>query len=219
MITETKILGSIVIATVVLLVGGIFLLSRSASGPLKDITGATVSQIDYSKGEKIGSDSAKVKVVEFSDLQCPACLAAEPIVKKIRTSYSLDQVQLIYRHFPLPQHSHGREAASFAEAVGEQGKFWEMHDKLFDTQSEWSGLDGKGATVFFLGLAKQLNLDENKINQAIASNGLKARIDGDVAEGNRLGVNSTPTFFINGRKVSLQSFDDLTAAVDAELKK
>ncbi len=218
MTTETKILGSIVIATVVLLVGGIFLLSRSATGPA-DITGATVSQIDYSKGEKIGSDSAKVKVVEFSDLQCPACLAAEPIVKQIRANYPPTQVQLIYRHFPLPQHSHGREAASFAEAAGEQGKFWEMHDKLFDTQGEWSGLDGKGATSFFLDLAKQLNLDENKINQAITSNDLKARIDGDVAEGNRLGVNSTPTFFVNGRKVNMQSFNDLTAAVETELKK
>lgn len=218
MTTETKILGSIVIATVVLLVGGIFLLSRSASGPA-DITGTEVLQIDYSKGEKLGSDSAKVKVVEFSDFQCPACQAVEPIVKKIRTSYSSSQVQVIYRHFPLPQHAYGRQAAIYAEAAGEQGKFWEMHDILFDTQTEWSGLDEKGATAFFLGLAKQLNLDENKINQAITDNGLKARIDEDTAEGNRLGVNSTPTFFVNGRKVNMQSFDDLTAAVEQELKK
>ncbi|OGE32729.1 hypothetical protein A3J19_03495 [Candidatus Daviesbacteria bacterium RIFCSPLOWO2_02_FULL_41_8] len=218
MTTETKILGSIVIITIILLVGGIFFLSRSASGP-KDITGATVLQIDYSKGEKTGSDSAKVKVVEFSDFQCPACLAVEPIVKQIRTSYSLDQVQIIYRHFPLPQHAYGRQAAIYAEAAGEQGKFWEMHGKLFETQAEWSDLDEKGATAFFLGLAKQLNLDENKISQAIVDNNLKARIDGDTAEGQRLGVNSTPTFFVNGRKVNMQSFNDLIAAVEAELKK
>ncbi|MDP3948178.1 MAG: thioredoxin domain-containing protein [bacterium] len=218
MTTETKILGSIVIATVILLVGGIFFLSRSASAPAKDITGAIVSQIDYNKGEKLGSDSAKVKVVEFSDFQCPACLAAEPVVKQVRAAYP-DQVQFIYRHFPLPQHSYGQQAAVYAEAAGEQGKFWEMHDKLFETQAEWSGLDGKGATAFFLELAKQLSLDENKINQAIVDSVLKARIDEDKAEGNRLGVNSTPTFFVNGRKVNLQSFDNLTTAVAEELKK
>ncbi len=218
MTTETKILGIIFFLTAVLLFGGIFFLSRGSSQSPQGVESAAVSQIDYSKGEKIGSSSAKVKLVEFSDLQCPACQAAEPSVKKVRADYP-EEVQLIYRHFPLPQHIHGREAATFAEAAALQGKFWEMHDKLFDTQAEWSGLDDNGATAFFLGLAKQLNLDENKINQALVDNGLKARIDGDVAEGNRLGVNSTPTFFVNGRKVNLQSFDDLNTAVAEELKK
>ncbi len=206
MTTETKILGIIFFLTVVLLFGGIFFLSRGSTGSSKSLEGSAVLQIDYSKGEKLGSDSAKVKLVEFSDLQCPACLAAEPALKQIRITYSPAQVQLIYRHFPLPQHSHGREAAMFAEAAGEQGKFWEMHDKLFDTQAEWSTLDNKEATAFFLGLTQQLGLDENKIKQAITDSALKVRIDADVAEGNRLGVNSTPTFFINGRKVNLQGF-------------
>src|SRR3972149_7798295 len=106
MTTETKWLGVILIITVVLLFGGVFLLSRGQSS--KAIEGTNVSQIDYSKGQKVGSDSAKVKVVEFSDFQCPACLAAEPYVKKLRADYP-DQVQFIYRHFPLPQHTYGKE--------------------------------------------------------------------------------------------------------------
>ncbi len=217
MTTETKILGVTLILTVGLLLGGVFFLSRGGSS--QSITGTTVSQIDYAKGQKIGSDSAKVKLVEFSDLQCPACVAAEPAIKRVRAVYP-DQVQFIYRHFPLPQHNYGREAAAFAEAAGEQGKFWEMHDKLFETQEEWSALGDNDATAFFLGLTKQLGLNENKIKQAVTEDNLKARIDADIAEGQRLGVNSTPTFFINGRKVDLQGgFDNLSTAVAEELKK
>lgn len=219
MSTETKILGTILVLTVVLLIGGVFFLSRGSSfSSPQGIKSDNVLQIDYSKGEKVGSDSAKVKLVEFSDLQCPACLAAEPFVKQIRTSES-DKVELIYRHFPLQQHIHGREAAMFAEAAGEQGKFWEMHDKLFDTQADWLALPDKEATAFFYNLTIQLGLDQSKVKQAVASNAVKARIDDDVAEGYRLGVNSTPTFFVNGRKLNLQSFSDLNTAVADELKK
>lgn len=214
MTTETKWLGIILISTLLLLFGGVFLLTRGSSS--KAVAGAAISQIDYSRGQKIGSDSAKVKVVEFSDLECPACSAAEPYVKKLKATYQ-DQIQLIYRHFPLPQHTHSRVVAALAEAAGEQGKFWEMHDKLFDTQSQWSAMTD--ATPFFMDLVKQLGLDENKIKQSMEENAIKLRIDNDVVEGRSLSVNQTPTFFVNGRKLSLKSFDDLNNAVAEELKK
>lgn len=214
--TETKILGAILIGTLVLLVGGVLLLSRGSSSPV-GIEGASVLQIDYSKGQKIGSDSAKVKLVEFSDFQCPACAAAEPVIRNIRRSYP--EVQFIYRHFPLPQHPFGRVASVYAEAVGEQGKFWEMHEKLFETQSEWSALSEQEAAEFFLKIAKDLGLDENKIKEQANAATIQARIDSDLAEGRKLGVNSTPTFFLNGRKVNLQKFEDLSTAVANELKK
>lgn len=216
MTTETKWLGIILIATVVLLFGGVFLLSRGGSS--KDIAGVNVSQIDYAKGQKIGSDSAKVKLVEFSDFQCPACQAAEPVIKEVLSKYPND-LQFIYRHFPLPQHAYGRQAAAYAEAAGEQGKFWEMHEKLFETQTEWSVLSDSNATAFFLRIANELGLDENKVKQAVAENTFKEKIDSDIAEGRNLGVNSTPTFFVNGRKVNLRTFDDLNTAVAEELKK
>lgn len=211
--TETKVLGAILIGTAVLLFGGIFFLSKLSSNGTES---STVFQIDYSKGQKIGSDSAKVKLVEFSDLQCPACLAAEPLVRKIRADYP-GQLQLLYMHFPLPQHTHGLQAAILAEAAGAQGKFWEMHDKLFETQAQWSTMTD--VTPFFLGLARELNLDEAKIKEALDKNEFKDKIDADKAEGQRLGVDSTPSFFLNGRKLNLQSFDDLNTAVAQELKK
>lgn len=215
---ETKILGGILIFTAIVLFGGIFLLSNQSSSKTTQ-TSETVVQIDYSKGQKIGSDSAKVKLVEFSDFQCPACAAAEPLVEKIRNTYPKDQVQIIYRHFPLPQHTHGKEAASVAESAGQQGKFWPMHDKLFETQSQWSELGNNEATAFFLNLSRQLGLDENKIKQAAQDSAIQAKIEADAAEGQRVGVNSTPTFFVNGKKLNLQSFDDLNNAVSEELKK
>ena len=203
--------------TAILLFGGVFLLSRSQSSSA-GVKGTAVLQIDYGKGQKIGSDSAKVKLVEFSDFQCPACQAAEPAIKQVLLK-NPDNLQFIYRHFPLPQHTHAKQAATLAEAAGEEGKFWEMHDKLFETQTEWSGMDDKNAAAFFLELTKQLGLDENKIKQAALESSLKSKIDEDSAEGRLLGVNSTPTFFVNGRKLNLKTFDDLNTAVAEELKK
>jgi len=217
MTTETKILGIILVMTAILLFGGVFLLSRSQSSSA-GVKGTAVLQIDYGKGQKIGSDSAKVKLVEFSDFQCPACQAAEPAIKQVLLK-NPDNLQFIYRHFPLPQHTHAKQAATLAEAAGEEGKFWEMHDKLFETQTEWSGMDDKNAAAFFLELTKQLGLDENKIKQAALESSLKSKIDEDSAEGRLLGVNSTPTFFVNGRKLNLKTFDDLNTAVAEELKK
>lgn len=210
--TETKILGAILVLTAVILFGGIFFLSQSSTKSVEE----KAVQIDYSRGQKVGSDSAKVKVVEFSDFQCPACSAAAPYVKSVKTA-NPDQVQLIYRHFPLPQHTYGREAAILAEAAGEQGRFWEMHDKLFETQTEWSSLaDPK---PFFLDLGKQLGLDEAKLKQDMEKEEIKSRVNSDMVEGQSLGVNSTPTFYLNGRKLTLKSFNDLSTVVSEELKK
>ncbi len=214
MTKETKWLGIILIGTLLLLFGGIFLLTRDNSS--KAVVGVTVSQIDYSKGQKTGSDSAKVKLVEFSDFECPACSVVEPYVKQLIATYP-NQVQFIYRHFPLSQHTHSRVAAASAEAAGEQGKFWEMHDKLFETQTQWSAMSD--ATPFFMDLVKQLGLDEDKVKKALEENTFKSKIDSDIAEAERLDVRSTPTFFVNGRKLTLKSFDDLSIAVAEELKK
>lgn len=215
MTTETKVLGSILIATVVLLVGGVFLLSRGNSGPT-GIEGVSVSRIDYTKGQKIGSDSAKVRLVEFSDFQCPACKAAEPIIKQVLSKYP-ENLQFIYRHFPLPQHKNGRVAINLAEEASRQGKFWPMHDLILDTQERWSELGDP--TEFFLELSGQLNLDKDQVKKALAEKTFDQLADQDLAEGRNLGVNSTPTFFLNGRKLNLQGFDDLNTVVANELKK
>lgn len=214
--TETKILGIILILTAVLLVGGIYFLSRNQTSSYDTSLSVDVLDIDYSKGQKIGSDSAKVKLAEFSDFQCPACAAVEPFLEQARLKYA-DNLQLIYFQLPLPQHNHGMEAAIFAEAAGEQGKFWDVHDKLFATQTQWSTLSD--INPFFLDIAKQLNLDENKLKAAESSDTVKSRIDNAVLEATRVGITSTPTFFLNGKKLKLQKFEDLDIAVAKELKK
>lgn len=210
---ETKILGGVLIFSLVLILGAVFLLGRS--GNTKEVKGEKAYSIDYSKGQKIGSDSAKIKLVEFSDFQCPACKAAEPAVKQVLAKYK-DNLQFIYRHFPLPQHKNGRASATLAEEAGEQNKFWEMHNLLFETQESWSIGD---PTNFFLDLAGRLELNTNQVKKALERKSYDAKINEDVAEGQSLGVNSTPTFFVNGKKLKLQSFSDLETAVADELKK
>ncbi|MBI4038038.1 thioredoxin domain-containing protein [Candidatus Daviesbacteria bacterium] len=213
--TETKILGIGLFITLIILGGGLILATKGQSSDSKTV-GSKVYSIDYSKGQKIGSDSAKVKLVEFSDFQCPACAAAEPFVRQIRDTYP-DEVLFVYRHFPLSQHQNARKAATVAEAAGEQGKFWQMDDKLFETQSQWENLPNPD--TFFIDLAKQLGVDEKEIQEALSKDPYKQKVDEDVAEGISLGVNSTPTFFLNGRKLDLRTFNDIRVAVESELQK
>lgn len=212
MTNETKILGTILLLTLVLVAGGVFFLSRNSNVPQKAVE-EKLSNINYSLGQKIGSDSAKVKLVEFSDLQCPACLAVEPTVKDVLSTYK--DVQLIYRHFPLPQHKFSKLAANAAEFAGTQGKFWPMHDKLFDTQAEWSILPD--ATDYIVNLGKQIGLDETKLKEVMKKEEFAQKIQEDINEGNALGVDSTPTFFINSKRVNLQNFQDLKTAVSSQL--
>lgn len=209
---ETKILGAILIFSVVLIIGAVFLLDKGDQSPVQN---GQVINIDYSKGQKIGSDSARVKLVEFSDLQCPACKAVEPFVKQA-VEKNKDNVQLIYRHFPLTQHVHSKEAANLAEYAALEGKFWPVHDKLFETQEEWSGLTN--VLDYFVNLGTQFGLDGAKIKEAITKDQFAAKIQEDIAAGQAYGVNATPTFFLNGRKLNLINFSDLENLVDQEIK-
>lgn len=213
--TETKILTGILIFSI-LLIGGAVLLLSSSSTPQTSIDSSQVYQVDYSKGQKIGSDSAKLRLVEFSDLQCPACQAYEPYVKQALSEYK-DDIQLIYRHFPLSQHIHARAAANFAEYAGTAGKFWEVHDKLFETQQQWAVL--KDPTDFFVGIGKEFGLDESKVKESITKSPYNDKINQDIEDGGKVNVDSTPTFLLNGRKLQMQNFGDLKQALDQEFKK
>ena len=213
--TETKILGIILFFTLALIFGAVFLISKSGNTGILD---SAVSNIDYSQAQKTGTDSAKGKLVEYSDFQCPACLAFQPVIKDILSRYQ-GQVQLFYKHFPLPTHVYSSKAAYVAEAAGEQGKFWELHDKLFETQSQWSVMKESEADSFFLSLARELELNEDKVREALTSQIFKSKVDGQRIEGQRFGVNATPTFYVNGHKANLKTFDDLKTAVDSEINK
>lgn len=213
--TETKILAIVMLISTVLVIVAVLLFGKN-NQPDKTITNPQVLGVDYSKGEKIGSDSAKVKLVEFSDLQCPACKMVEPFVKQAREKYRND-LQFIYRHFPLMQHPHSKKAANFAEYAASEGKFWEVHDKLFETQDDWSSL--ADPSDYFVNLGAQFGLGKDKIKEAIAKELYSNKIDDDTREANRLGVNATPTLYLNGKKLNLQNFSDIETAISEELKK
>ena len=220
MTKEIKVLLSIGLATVILLVGSIFFLSKSSGSGLSASVTIPPEQRNLlvrDNSWKTSSASANVTIVEFSDFQCPACGAAFPVVKKIEADYG-SKVNFVYRHFPLPQHKNGFKAALAAEAAGEQGKFWEMHDKLFVSQDKWGELDNPGDT--FTGYAKDLGLETPKFQQDLNDKKLADKINQDQADGTTLGVNSTPTFFINNQKFpGVLNYEEFKSKIDSELNK
>ena len=138
-----------------------------------------------------GPDDAPVTLVEYGDYQCPYCGEAYPIVKRLQKHFG-KTLRFVFRNFPLREsHPHAESAAETAEFAGAQGKFWEMHDRLFENQDHLGG-------PLYLELAKALGLSTTALRQALDDGQYKARIDADFTGGVRSGVNGTPTFFING---------------------
>ncbi len=159
-----------------------------------------------------GLESAKVAIVEFSDFQCPFCGRVNPTLQKIQKEYG-DQVRVVFKHLPLSIHSKAPAAHAAAEAAHRQGKFWEMHDRIFANQRalEPSVLEG---------YAQAIGLDMDRYRKDIASKDVKKRIADDTSEARRLGVTGTPGFFLNGRFLSgAQPFERFQAMIDEELGK
>jgi protein-disulfide isomerase len=140
-----------------------------------------------------GPASAPVTLVEYGDYECPYCGAAYPIVKQVQQRLG-DRLRFVYRNFPLTEmHPHAEAAAESAEAAGEQGKFWEMHDYLFEHQR---ALDSSHLTRY----AREVGLDVPEFERAIANHTYASRVHDAFMSGARSGVNGTPTFYINGRR-------------------
>jgi protein-disulfide isomerase len=196
MSNETKILGGIGLVTVLIVVLGAFFIGGSST-PIAPEPPADPKLLVRSDSYKIGSDDAKVTLVEFGDFQCPACGASHPIVKQLVAEEG-GNIQFVYRHFPLSIHKNAVDAAIAAEAAGRQRKFFEMHDLIFDNQAEWA--EEKNTEDFFLRYAEEIELDLEKFRQDLNDKKLEEKVKRDFADGNALGVRSTPTFFINGQK-------------------
>lgn len=213
MTTEVK--AIVGIGGIVIILAFIVFLMSSSNSQIRP-TVADPNLLVKTTSHKIAADSAKVIVVEFGDYQCPACGQAHPIVKKVLADYQ-GKINFVFRNFPLPQHKNGLVAAEAAEAAGAQGKFWEMYDKLYETQNSWAELENP--TQIFVQYAKDLNLDSVKFEQDLATNKYADIISSDKADGNALGVNATPTFFINGEKfASVLSYQEFKNKIDPFLK-
>lgn len=178
----------------------------SGNGLLADAVVAS----DWSEGNK----AAKVTLIEYSDFQCPACAIYHPIVKKVTGDFN-DKILFVYRNFPLSSiHQNAEIAAWTAGAAGKQGKFWEMHDMIFENQSIWAKLPTSKAKEAFIAYARTLGLNIERFNKDFESSEVRNKVKDDYNGGVRAGVNATPTFFINGRAIqNPQSYDEFRSTI------
>ncbi|MDP3954273.1 MAG: thioredoxin domain-containing protein [bacterium] len=216
---KSKTMKRIISWLVVVLVigGGIFALVKfSGSAPTQQDGGNILSEQLNSSDHIYGNPEAKVVLLEYLDFQCPACAAYDPLVQELKKEYS-DRVAFVVRHFPLRSiHANAQISSQAAEAAGLQGKFWEMHDMIFENQAVWS--NGRGAKSIFLGYAESLGLDKDKFEDDLDSSQVKDKIEADLKSGNNSGVNGTPSFFLNGKKiVNPQSLDAFKKLLDSAL--
>ena len=157
-----------------------------------------------------GPEDAKVTVVEFSDFQCPFCSQAAGLLDKITDAYPKD-VKFVYKNYPLPFHKNAMPAAKAAIAAGKQGKFWEMHDKLFENQRSLSD-------DFYVQTAKELGLDVEQFKKDMESDATKNQIEQEMKEARAAAVRGTPTIFIDGKKPQGRSFELFKGLIDNALK-
>lgn len=200
-----------VAAAAIIIIGGIVLVTsrgQSSSG-----AGGDVANINTTLGHKEGAgDAAAVKIVEFGDFQCPFCGQAEPALRQAIKNNSA-AVELIFRNFPLPQHSNALNAAYAAEAAGDQGKYFPMHDLLYDRQTAWEGVTDPSGV--FLGYARELGLDSTKFKNDYTGDAAKVTIKTDTDYGTQIGVDQTPTFYVNGKKVTgVQTIEQWQTLID-----
>jgi protein-disulfide isomerase len=157
-----------------------------------------------------GSPTAPVTIIEFTDFECPSCARVQPILEEVAREYG-DRVRLVVRDFPLDQHKNALKAAEAAEAAREQGKYWEYTALLFQNQKAL-GVDKLKE------YATRIGLDRQRFDEALDSGKFSDRVQSDLVEGSRLGVNSTPTVFVNGRLVKDKTRENLKAAIEAAFK-
>lgn len=166
-----------------------------------------------------GSAMAPISVTEFADFQCPACRVAHDIPNQLLAAYPND-VKIVFRHFPLPGHPHAMLAAQAAEAAGAQGKFWEMHDMLYERQNEWGDMTNNkgrdGVITLFMGYAQQLGLDIPTFGQALDSNSYSTDINDDMTAGSASGVYGTPTFYVNNTVVPKATLDEIKKEIERQ---
>ena len=141
----------------------------------------------------LGNGQADLTIVEYGDYQCPHCGKAHPVIKEMMTELG-SQIRFVFRNFPLSEmHPYAKSAALAAEAAALQGKFWEMHDAIFENQNSLND-------QWLLDMAQQLELDMDKFRSDLNDESIVDRVEGDFESGMMSGVNGTPTFFVNGQK-------------------
>lgn len=207
----------IILVVVVLGLGALFYFGRSSSSSnntsSNSTTAGTVS--NHTKG----NNTKNVTLTVYGDFECPVCAQFFPVEKAVVDKYQ-DQISFRFAHFPLDNiHQNARAASRAAEAAGAQGKFFEMHDMLYERHSEWS--ESNDPLVIFSTYAQQLGLDVTKFKSDFASETTNSTINADLNEGNGLKVGGTPTYFLNGKQINnadISSVESFSAKIDEAIK-
>jgi len=203
-----------------LLVVGLCTASAVAAAPDTETIPAESSDATRVKPELLktdgaatrGSPSAAVTVVVFSDFQCPYCARGSDIMRAIENRYG-NKVQLVFRHNPLPIHKEARLAAAAGVAAQQQGRFWELHDRMFTNQRQ---LDRASLEL----MAEAAGLDMGRFRAALDSPATEMAVAADQEQAARLGARGTPTFFVNGRRISgAQPVETFARVIDDELSR
>lgn len=214
---EAKILTTI--AIIIVAVGSLLFLKGNPQ-PIEPGQAVDSQSLLRETSHMTGDSKAKVTLVEFGDFQCPACAAAHPIVKKVLADYqSNPQFNFVFRQFPLISiHPNAMPSAQASEAAGKQGKFWEMYDRLYETQNDWS--TSATAKDLFTNYASSLGLDAGAFRSDLDKQTFREVVQADIDDGTKLGVQGTPTFYLNGQKLnSIPSYEEFKQLIDAELAK
>ncbi|CAN5613621.1 hypothetical protein BH24ACI3_BH24ACI3_01540 [soil metagenome] len=227
----TKEIRNLVIVGALVLVAGIigaYLYRQSAATPVVVSNNSngrstpTAEALVRPDSPTLGPADAKVTVVEFLDPECESCAAFAPAVKRVMADF--ENARLVIRYMPF--HKNSRLAASYIEAAGEQGKYWEMMDKMFARQSEWGEIHGAGPQpartapqVLFDKWAAELGLDVEQLKASAADRKHLDKVERDLADGRSLGVKGTPTFFVNGRRLMQLGESGLRTMINDEMKK
>lgn len=206
------------IAVIIAFFGGIFWLSMSGSKENATVANELLTVV--ADDHVVGPETASATLVEYLDFECEACGAFYPIVKELEAAYP-DDLRVVSRYFPLPGHKNSMTAALAVEAASRQGKYREMFDMAFQRQKDWGEKPAPTPEVFE-GYAQELGLDVAKFKEDVASQSVKDRVQRDFDAGNKLGNTGTPTFFLNGKKISnpngLDAFKKLIDGAIAEAK-
>ncbi len=201
-ITKFVIWALIIVALGLLIYGLAVLGSKNGAADKTSTTTNGIQDTDHVRGER----NAPVVLVEYGDFQCPACATAHPLVKQLETELGT-KLAVVFRNFPLTSlHKNALQASYAAEAAGKQGKYFEMHDKLYENQDKWS--ESNEFKTIVSGYASELGLDVSKFDTDMQSADVQSKIDEDLSSGRKAMVNSTPTFFLNGTKMQISTFED-----------
>lgn len=203
----------------VLTIGGLILLSKKDSVSVDSIDPAkAVSETETAIGDHVyGNKSSQVVLIEYGDFACPGCGGAYPQLKAIKETYK-EKIGFIFRNFPLTAiHPNALAASTAAEAAGLQGKFWEMHDALYENQTAWTGIEASKRTDVFVGYAEDIGLNVDQFKTDLSDPRVTAKVSRDRALGQKIKVASTPTLYIGDKKLTDEEVSDLVQGQGTKL--